>query len=171
MQVSFVYSDGDTQDIRFAPANAPLRSKVALVLSRAKAKERVLPEDAEEVERLCVDMAQYIASLERELTVLQSSNLSKTSEISATGANRSEYADPAAVPLPEEPVLTDQMQALTLDSAPRFYGRFSHMNLVQSVIRAKEDAGATAYHDDIQVPTSFWDLRRKENWNLRNVRC
>ena len=116
-------------------------------------------------------MAQYIASLERELIVLQSGTLGKASEISATDFDRSEYVDSTAVPLPEEPVITGQMQALTLDPVPRFYGRFSHINLVQSVIRAKEDAELTTYGDaDMQVTKSFWDIRRQENWGIKNVR-
>jgi hypothetical protein len=116
-------------------------------------------------------MAQYIASLERELTVLQSSSLGKASETPATGVDRSEYVDPTAVPPPEEPVITGQMQVLTLDSAPRYYGRFSHMNLVQSVIKAKEDAEVTSYcTPDMQIPKSFWEIRRQENWSFKNVR-
>jgi hypothetical protein len=171
--MSLVYSDSNTQDIRFSPANAALRSKVAHVLSSAKAKERVLPEDKEEAERLCVDMARYIASLERELIVLQSGSLGKAPEISATGVNVSEDVESTAVPLPEEPLITGRMQVLTLDSDPgyRFYGRFSHINFVQSVIRAKEDAEDTTYGDaDMQIPKSFWDIRRQKNWDIKNVR-
>jgi hypothetical protein len=116
-------------------------------------------------------MAQYIASLEREITVLQSGSLGKASEISAIGVNNSKHVGPAAVPLPEEPVITDQMQALTLDSAPRFYGRFGHINLIQSVLRVKEHAEVTTGSGtDMQIPKSFWDTRRQENWTVRNVR-
>jgi hypothetical protein len=115
-------------------------------------------------------MAQYIASLERELIVLQSGSLDKTSKISAPGVNKHEDVDSTAVPLPEEPVISGQMQNLTLDSAPRFYGRFSHVNLIQSVIRAKEDAVVSTFGDaDMQIPKSFWDIRRQENWHIKNV--
>jgi hypothetical protein len=159
------------------PSNVTVRSKVAEILTLAKSNENTVPDDKSDAQKLNIQMAQYIASLEKELTLLQSSDIgSKESDHrgetddSPIGASSSQDQDedleiqlhPPDEDSDETELLPQQLEALSLHSGgPRFYGRTSHMSLLHTALDMKE---CSYIRPGIEAPAKIVDGRRSEYW-------
>jgi hypothetical protein len=115
-----------------------------------------IPEDKADTQSLVASMAHYIASLEKEITLLLSKNSTTTqaelSEAGTSGIRASPAADDADVEesdQEDDEQLAAQLRYLALDTnETSFYGNTSHLGMLQTALEVRRDSQIDSYAPD-----------------------